>query len=398
MSRRGSQRTPVGAGTASGALAAGAGAAVLVHPVAERVPRDAQPGRRARHIATGLSEGLHQVNTFGAPHRSLERDGLRGSAGRPGSRRRPLRQRQRFRRHQRVFREQCHPLDHVGELTHIARPRVPLKRHAGVRAEGLGGELVVGAGAGEEVLGEGDNVPRSLAQRRQPQAQHRQAVVEVLAEAALARGRRQILVGRRQDPDVHRLAPGAAEPPHHALLDDIEELGLEPLGQERDLVEKEGSAMGRLEEPRLGLPRVREGPALEAEELGLEQGLGDGRAVDLDEGAMCAGTGAVNHASKQTLARARLALNEDGREPPRVRLALQQPPDLRTDGLDSRTVADQLGQKVHETCILPAIGGSCSDFHHHYDRRATPTDLFIALQRLVLQWPPHRSAFWAIPH
>lgn len=85
------------------------------------------------------------------------------------------------------------------------------------------------------------------------------------------------------------------------------------------------------------------------------EGLGDGRAVDLDEGAICAGTGAVDHAGKQTLARARLALNEDGREAPRVRLALQQPPDLCPDGLDSRTVADQLGQKVHETYRLPAV-------------------------------------------
>ena len=43
------------------------------------------------------------------------------------------------------------------------------------------------------------------------------------------------------------------------------------------------AAVGGLEEPRLGLARVRERAALEAEQLRLEQGLGDRGAVDVDE-------------------------------------------------------------------------------------------------------------------
>ena len=55
------------------------------------------------------------------------------------------------------------------------------------------------------------------------------------------------------DPHVHWLAVGGAQAPHDALLDDFQELGLEPVGQETDLVEEERPLVRRLEEPGLGL-------------------------------------------------------------------------------------------------------------------------------------------------
>ena len=50
-----------------------------------------------------------------------------------------------------------------------------------------------------------------------------------------------------------------------------------------DLVEEESAAAGRLELAARALGRAREGAALVAEELALEERLGDGRAVDRDE-------------------------------------------------------------------------------------------------------------------
>ena len=48
-------------------------------------------------------------------------------------------------------------------------------------------------------------------------------MVEVFPKAPLAGPRHQVLVARRHDPCVHRLAPGAAEPADRPILEDGEE-------------------------------------------------------------------------------------------------------------------------------------------------------------------------------
>jgi hypothetical protein len=52
---------------------------------------------------------------------------------------------------------------------------------------------------------------------------------------------------------------------------------------------------------------VGEGAAFEAEELGFEEGVRDGGAVEVDEGAGGAGAGAVEEAGEEALAGAGLA-------------------------------------------------------------------------------------------
>ena len=105
-----------------------------------------------------------------------------------------------------------------------------------------------------------------------------------------------------------------AEAADGLVLEDLEELGLQGLGEEGDLVEEEDAAVGGLEEAGLGAAGIGEGAALEAEELGFEQGVGDGGAVDVDEGAVVAGAGVVDEAGDQALAGAGLAVEEDGGE------------------------------------------------------------------------------------
>jgi hypothetical protein len=131
--------------------------------------------------------------------------------------------------------------------------------------------------------------------------EHRQPVVEVLPEAPLPRRRGQVPAGGRQDPDVDRLAASAPQTPHLALLDHLEELALEGLGKEADLVEKDRAVVRRLEEAALGVARVGEGAALEAEHLGLEERGGNGGAVDVHEGAARPGTGPVQRAATSPL-------------------------------------------------------------------------------------------------
>ena len=108
--------------------------------------------------------------------------------------------------------------------------------------------------------------------RPEPPARHQ------LAQVAL-RGGDQL--------DVEPQRGHRAETPDALLLDHLEQLALERHRQRVDLVEEEGAARGRLEEPGLGAPRIGEGPGLEAEQLGLEHGLRNRRAVDVDEGSPC---------------------------------------------------------------------------------------------------------------
>ena len=80
-----------------------------------------------------------------------------------------------------------------------------------------------------------------------------------------------------------RRAPGAAHPLELPLLEDAKQLALQ-LGREvADLVEEDGPVVGHLELAGLARGGAGERAALVPEQLGLEQGLDDGRAVDAHE-------------------------------------------------------------------------------------------------------------------
>jgi len=172
-------------------------------------------------------------------------------------------------------------------------------------------------------------------------------VEEVLAESARPHRVGEVLARGRDDRDIRWLAPGAAEPPHRAVLEHLQELRLDALRQQAHLVQKKGAAVGGLKEAGLGLARVGERPALEAEQLRLEQGLRDGRAVHLHEGAGASWARLVNGARQEAFARSRLALDQDRRETTPLSPVGQKPTHRLTDGLDAGALAQQLGQPGH---------------------------------------------------
>ncbi len=139
-----------------------------------------------------------------------------------------------------------------------------------------------------------------------------EAVVEVLAEFAAFDGVGQVPVGGGDDADVGLDRLVLAEAVELALLEDAEELALGGQGHLPDLVEEEGAAVSQLEfaDP-LG-HGAGEGAALVAEELALQQVLGDGGAVDGDEELLGARAVLVDGAGDELLAGAALAGDEDG--------------------------------------------------------------------------------------
>ncbi len=129
-----------------------------------------------------------------------------------------------------------------------------------------------------------------------------EAVIEILAEAARLDHLGQVLVGGADDPRVDGDRLPAADPLDHPFLDEAKQLDLERQRDVADLVEEQGAAMGELDLALVGLDRSGEGALLVAEQFGLEQVLGDGGAVDRDEGAAGAVARLVEAAGEQFLA------------------------------------------------------------------------------------------------
>ncbi len=185
------------------------------------------------------------------------------------------------------------------------------------------------------------HVPRPLPQRRQVDGDDVDAVEELLPELALRDGVGQVAVGRRDDPHVHVHQRGAAHSPDLPLLQHAEQLHLEGGGQLGDLVEEERAPVGRLHQPGLGPHRAGERALLVTEELGLEEMLGQRRAVDRHERLARARAVGVDGARDQLLARAGLAEDQDVRLRPR-RL-LHQLEHLRHGGAAAHDVLEAQG-------------------------------------------------------
>src|SRR5207249_12107275 len=128
----------------------------------------------------------------------------------------------------------------------------------------------------------------ALTQGRDADLDDIEAVVKILAEASFCHGTLKVLVGRREDPNVDLQRRLAADAGEIAVLEHVEELGLEGGVQVADLVEEDRAVMGRLEFPDLELVGPGERAPLVAKQLALQQLARDGRAVHLDEGTRAA--------------------------------------------------------------------------------------------------------------
>jgi hypothetical protein len=224
----------------------------------------------------------------------------------------------------RRLREKGNALDHIGQLPDVPRPAMRPERGNGISGEALRGEPIVSTGSAEKLLDQKDQVVTALAQRRNTERHHGQPVVEVLAESPSPDGGLEVLARGGDDPDVDGPAHRAAQGAHLLLLHHLEQLGLKVLGQEADLVQEDGAAISCHEQAGLGLPRVGEGSALEAEHLGFHERFGNGRAVDVHERPAGAGPLPVQGAGDEALARAGLTKQENGRHAARGTVAVNQ--------------------------------------------------------------------------
>jgi hypothetical protein len=152
----------------------------------------------------------------------------------------------------------------------------------------------------------------ALAERRELEADHVEAVEQILTEEPFGDEIIEVAVGGRDHPDVHVDGAVLSERGDLLLLEGAEQLRLEAEGHLSDLVEEEGAAVGRLKATHALLRRARVGATAVTEELALHEGLGDGGTVHRDEGARSASARAVDGPRDQLLAGPGLAMDEDG--------------------------------------------------------------------------------------
>ncbi|KAF5032439.1 hypothetical protein DSECCO2_617260 [anaerobic digester metagenome] len=203
--------------------------------------------------------------------------------------------------------------DGVDQFADVAGPVVGAK-------PGQGGFLDAPEGQSEFTCqpfgvrpGQGVDVVPPLAQGRDVDADHVQAIQEVRPETALGRLLLQVLVCGGDDLHVHGDGAPTADPHDLPVLQHTQQIDLHGQRHLADLVQKQGARVGQFELAGTALAvRAGEGAAGVAEEFALDQFRGDGSAVHGHEGAAGAAAFRVDAAGEQLLARAGLARQQHG--------------------------------------------------------------------------------------
>src|SRR5437016_8552570 len=288
------------------------------HPVAlqhavEGPAVDAEHLSGPAHVAPALLEDAMHVATL----QLRQRGAVLGRGTRRGGPRPPELVGQVLGGEHLLLRERDAAFERVRQLAHVAGPVIgaqPRERLLGDPGHRL---AALTRRAPHQVIDEQRNVLAPLAQRRELERHHLQAIVEVLAEAPLLDGSRQLAVGRRDDAHVDGPPHRAAHRPYLVLLEDAQELRLERRRDVADLVQENRAAVGLREVPGCVADRAGESAAHVPEELALEQRLGWRAAVDGQERPLAARAVRVDGACDELLAGAALAEEEHRAAPGR---------------------------------------------------------------------------------
>ena len=246
----------------------------------------------------------------------------------------------------------------VGQLAQIPRPTVLQQPLARRRGQPHAARLAAQAGQ------HGVQNPRqvgALAQGRKIEDHVPQAVVEVGPEAALGHRGLQVVMRGRHQPEVHAHRAPRTERRHLAVLQDAQQLRLQGQRHVANLVQKQHPAFGPPDVARTALaPRPGKRTLFVAEDLGLLQALGDGRAVDRHKRLRGARGEPLQGAHEDFLARARLPLQKKGNA--RLKGALRPGQHLNRLGVPDRLVTNQ---NLRGTALHPAAARRRHGRHRH---------------------------------
>ena len=201
--------------------------------------------------------------------------------------------------------------DGVFQFADVARPIVGHEPLHGVVGDGTGG--LVGVGVFFEKGGDKKwDVGFTLAQRGQLDLHDVQAEIEVLAKGAGVDGSFQIAMGGRDNAHVNRAEFGGTHGLDFAFLQGAQQLGLHIERHFADFVEEERAAVGRFEQPLLGLHGPGESAFDVSEEFRFDQRRNDRGTIDRNKGTFAARTGKMHGARDEFLAGAAFAEDQHG--------------------------------------------------------------------------------------
>ncbi|MNF80821.1 hypothetical protein D3C84_630740 [compost metagenome] len=250
-------------------------------------------------------------------------------------------------------RHHRNPAAGVFQLAHVARPWQVLQVFLGFRLEQFRLHRQLLGGAAEEMLGQGRNVFATIRQPWNVDADHVQAVEQVLSELARVHQGFQVLVGGGDDAHVHLDRYMAADPVELTIGQYAQQPGLRVGGHIADLVEKQRAAIGLFEAPAAQVGSTGERAFFVAEQLGLHQVLGNRRHVQGDERRSRPGTMAVQSVGDQFFTGAGFTIDQYGY------VGVAQTPDGAKHFLHRRGFADDFrgaGQAGHDFQALLLLG------------------------------------------
>ena len=174
-------------------------------------------------------------------------------------------------------------LHEVLEFAQVARPWIT-QRGFEQMLRRLGSRLLIFLAVFDQKMAEQQrNFRGALAQRRNVDRKHVQAVIKVLAETAGAHRFLHVHVRGGQNAHVHVDHGARAQPRILAVLQDVQKFCLQVRAHLRDFVEKDRALVGQLEFAGLGANRAGERSLLVTEKLRFQKFAGQRGAVHFDE-------------------------------------------------------------------------------------------------------------------
>ena len=164
----------------------------------------------------------------------------------------------------------------------------------------------------EEVLRKKHDVAPAVVERRKVNGEDIQAVVKVLAELAFFHELFKIPAGRCDEPDVDFDLLVAADAREGAFLDEAEKFDLNRLAEVADFIKEERSAVCGFGASAAGADRSGECALFVSEKLALDEVVGEGGAVDADEGLVAPFALLLDCAGNEFFSGSGSAADEDG--------------------------------------------------------------------------------------
>src|ERR1700741_649022 len=212
-----------------------------------------------------------------------------------------------------LFRAQDHVTRHaVFQLANIARPIALLQQLERFARYGRGVALKTAIKLFEEIFDEIGNVVPALAERRQRDGDHIDAIKKIGAKSATRDFLLQQAVGGTDHSSVQLLFFVIANSGEMAVLKDVKQFCLQTGIEFGNLIQKKCSALRHLDAPGLSRMRPGEGALLESEQLAFDERSRDRRTIYLYERTLIPGRALMNKASQDLFAGAAFAQYQYG--------------------------------------------------------------------------------------